>query len=103
MHIEEIRASLPDMHEDRKGTVSFGISMAGATQTREVDPLTVTQRLQHERRWAGQAEAERDEMMRLAKDRFNTKAERQAWVYGELDRMYPPIVPPKTTMSCLAC
>lgn len=70
--------------------MSTDVSIAGANQTREVDPLTVTQRLQREGRWAGQIELERNDMMRLAKDKFATKEERQLWVYGELDRMYPP-------------
>ena len=71
--------------------VSPSDSAAGATHTHEVDPLTVTKRLQEEGRWFGQIELERDEMMRLAKGRFKTKAERQQWVYSELDRMYPPL------------
>ena len=32
----------------------------------------------------------RNEMMRLGRSRFPDKAERQAWVYSELDRLYPP-------------
>ena len=81
--------------------MSLGISTAGASHTREVDPLTVTQRLQREGRWAGQLEVERDEMMRLARKRFRTKEERQEWVYSELDRLYPPepVVEPNRTMS----
>ena len=66
-------------------------STAGAAHTREVDPLTVTRRLQAEGRWYGQIELERDEMMKLAKAQFPDKIERQQWVYGELDRLYPPI------------
>ncbi len=66
--------------------------------TREVDPLTVTQRLQREGRWYGQIELERDEMMKLAKGQFPDKRERQQWVYGELDRMYPPLKK-QTSMS----
>ncbi len=46
--------------------VSPGVSTAGATQTREVDPLTVTQRLQREGRWKD-IEPERNEMMKLAR------------------------------------
>ena len=71
--------------------VSPGDSAVGATHTHEADPLTVTKRLQEEGRWFGQIELERDEMMRLAKGRFKTKAERQQWVYAELDRLYPPL------------
>lgn len=53
--------------------------------------LSVTKRLQAEGRWFGQVELERDEMMRLAKDQGLTKPEAQAWVYAELDRLYPPL------------
>ncbi|MFO1095033.1 MAG: hypothetical protein U0992_17260 [Planctomycetaceae bacterium] len=51
----------------------------------------MTQRLQREGRWKAQAEQTRDELMRSSKAHFKTKEERQAWVYGELDRMYPPL------------
>jgi hypothetical protein len=74
-----------------RAAVSPGVSMAGASHTREIDPLSVTQRLQREGRWTGQIELERNDMMRLAKDKFATREERQLWVYSELDRMYPPI------------
>ena len=71
--------------------MSLGISTAGATHTREIDPLTVTQRLQREGRWAGQIEFERDDMMRLARKQGMNKVAAQEWTYAELDRMYPPI------------
>ncbi len=71
--------------------VSPGVSTAVVTPTREVDPLTVTQRLQREDRWYGQIELERDEMMKLSKGKFPDKRARQQWVYGELHRMYPPL------------
>ncbi len=65
--------------------------------TREVDPLTVTQRLQREGRWKD-IEPERNEMMKLARKRFKTKEERQLWVYGELDRIYPTLeIPEQST------
>jgi hypothetical protein len=73
--------------------------MAGASHTREVDPQTVTQRLQREGRWSGQIELERDKMMKLAKKRFPDKEERQQWVYSELDRMYPPPEKPPMAVS----
>lgn len=76
-----------------RAAVSPGVSETGASPTREIDPLTVTQRLQREGRWFGQIELERNDMMRLAKDKFETKEERQRWVYSELDRMYPPLDP----------
>ena len=75
-----------------RAAVSPGVSTAGATQAREVDPLTVTQRLQREGRWSGQIENERDEMMRLARKGGMSKADAQVFVYSELDRMYPPLV-----------
>ncbi len=89
------------MHEDGKGTLSPAVSRAGASHTREVDPLTVTQRLQREGRWYGQIERERNEMMKLARKQGMTKIAAQAWVYGELDRLYPPEGDPvpKTTLS----
>ncbi len=74
--------------------LSPDVSTAGAIHTREVDPLTVTQRLQREGRWAGQIELERNEMMRLARKQGMGKEEAQSWVYGELDRLYPPLPPP---------
>jgi len=70
-----------------RAALSPGDSTAG------VDPLTVTQRLQREGRWKD-IEPERNEMMRLAKSRFKDKEQRQQWVYGELDRMYPPLENP---------
>ena len=59
-------------------------------RSREVDPLTVTQRLQREGRWKD-IEPQRDEMMKLARKQFKDKPSRQRWVYSELDRMYPPL------------
>ena len=61
-----------------------------ATHTREVDPLTVTQRFQREGRWP-EIEPERSDMMRTArKQKGLSKLDAQAWVYSELDRLYPP-------------
>ena len=71
---------------------SAGVSAAAAAHTREVvDPLTVTRRLQREGRWKAQAEQTRDELMKASKGQFADKESRQQWVYGELDRMYPPL------------
>ena len=75
---------------------SPGDSTAGASHTREVDPLTVTQRLQREGRWK-EIEPERNEMMKLARNQGMSKSEAQARVYAELDRMYPPLE--KRTLS----
>ena len=71
--------------------VSPDVSATGATQTHGVDPLIVTQRLQREKRWFGQADQVRDLMMRETKEAILDKAERQVWGYSELDRLYPPI------------
>ena len=38
------------------------------------------------RRWAGQIEFERNEMMKLARKQGMNKVEAQLWVYSELDR-----------------
>ncbi len=77
---------------DDRTAMSLGVSTAGATQAREVGPLTVTQRLQREGRWFGGIELERDEMMRIArKQEGMSKEDAQVWVYSELDRMYPPV------------
>lgn len=70
---------------------SAGVSERGATHTREVDPLTVTRRLQREGRWKAQAEQTSDELMQASKGQFKSKKDRQAWAYAELDRMYPPV------------
>ena len=72
-----------------RAAVSPGVSTAGVTHTREVDPLTVTQRFQREGRWKD-IEPERNEMMKLARKRGMSKSEAQAWVYAELVRLYPP-------------
>lgn len=52
----------------------------------------VSNRLMKEKRWFGQIEFERDEMMRDAsvKKQFPDKDARRLFVYGELDRLYPP-------------
>ena len=56
----------------------------------------MTQRLQREGRWKD-IEPERNEMMKLARNQGMSKSEAQAWVYAELDRMYPPLE--KRTLS----
>jgi len=78
--------------------MSLGFSTAGATHTREVDPLTVTQRLQREGRWKD-IEPQRNEMMKLARKQGIAKTDAQEWVYSELDRLYPPPVPSSGTVS----
>jgi len=80
-----------------RAALSPGVSTAGTTHTREVDPLTVTQRLQREGRWK-EIEPQRNEMMRLArKQRGLSKTDAQQWVYSEIDRLYPP--PPSSEVT----
>jgi hypothetical protein len=55
---------------------------------------SVMTRLKAEGRWFGAIELERDEMMRLCKKQYPDKDARRDWVYGELDRMYPPLDKP---------
>ena len=59
-------------------------------QTHNVDPLTVTRRLQREGRWA-EIEPLRNEMMKACRGKGMSKIDAQAWTYSELDRMYPPL------------
>lgn len=54
---------------------------------------SVMSRLKGENRWFGQIEFERDDMMKMSRKQFTDKKQRQQWVYGELDRMYPPLTP----------
>lgn len=51
----------------------------------------VAKRLQRDGLWKGQAEFTRNDLMRSSKGKFKNDAERQAWVYSELDKMYPPV------------
>jgi hypothetical protein len=43
------------------------------------------------RRRAVRIELERNDMMKLARKQGMSKTDAQAWVYSELDRMYPPL------------
>ena len=76
----------------------IGASSASNGSARTRGPLEVTRRLQREGRWA-EVEPVRDEMMRSARRQIPDKAERQAWVYAELDRLYPPLGTPKPQES----
>lgn len=83
---------------DESGTVdrvdgaglSQGVSTAAATHTREVDPLTVTKRLQRDGRWA-EVELVRNRMIKECRKQGMSKPDAQAWTYSELDRLYPPL------------
>lgn len=61
---------------------------AKATQTRQVDPLSVTKRLQRDGRWAD-VEPVRDRMIKDCRKKGMSKSDAQAWTYSELDRLYP--------------
>lgn len=70
---------------------SQGVSTATATPTREVDPLSVTKRLQRDGRWA-EVEPVRNRMIKECRKQGMSKPDAQAWTYSELDRLYPPEV-----------
>ena len=76
-----------------RAALSPGLSTAGATHTREADPLTVTRRLQREGRWR-EVEPVRDQMMRECRKQGMNREQAQAWTYAELDRLYPPLSAP---------
>jgi hypothetical protein len=65
-------------------------STAKATQTREVDPLSVTKRLQRDGRWA-EVEPIRNRLIKECRQQGMSKPDAQAWTYSELDRLYPPL------------
>lgn len=53
---------------------------------------SVYKRLVKDGRWK-EVEPIRDQMMRESRKSIPSKEARQLWVYGELDRMYPPLKP----------
>ena len=60
--------------------------------------VTVKRRLEQEGRWDSEMIMLRDQMMReCRKVKGMTKADAQQWVYGELDRLYPPLEPVNNT------
>lgn len=69
---------------------SQGVSAAKATQTREVDALSVTKRLQRDGRWA-EVEPIRNRLIKECRQQGMSKPDAQAWTYSELDRLYPPL------------
>lgn len=73
-------------------------ALSPAGEAAPADPHAYTReiakRIQSEGRWKGQAEFARDDLMRSSKGKFPDDRSRQAWVYGELDRMYPPLEVP---------
>jgi hypothetical protein len=72
-----------------RATAFQGVSPAIGTQTRDVDPLSVTKRLQRDGRWP-EVEPVRDRLIKQCRQRGMSKPEAQAWTYSELDRLYPP-------------
>ena len=66
------------------------VSAAKATQTREVDPLSVTKRLQRDGRWP-EVEPVRNRLIKECRQQGMSKPDAQAWTYSELDRFYPPL------------
>jgi hypothetical protein len=69
---------------------SQGNSAATASHAREVDPLSVSKRLQRDGRWA-EVEPVRDRLIKECRKKGMSKPECQAWTYSELDRLYPPL------------
>ena len=84
---------------DESGTVdrvggaaqSQGVATATATHMREVDPLSVTKRLQRDGRWP-EVEPVRNRMIKECRKQGMSKPDAQAWTYSKLDRLYPPEV-----------
>lgn len=66
-----------------------GFSTATASQAPEVDPLSVTKRLQRDGRWA-EIEPIRNRLIKECRQQGMSKPDAQAWTYSELDRLYPP-------------
>jgi hypothetical protein len=74
------------------------VSTAKATQTRDVDPLSVTKRLQRDGRWA-EVEPIRNRLIKECRQQGMSKPDAQAWTYSELDRLYPPPETERTACS----
>ena len=68
-----------------------GLSAATTSQAPEVDPLSVTRRLQRDGRWA-EVEPVRNRLIKECRQQGMSKLEAQAWTYSELNRLYPPLV-----------
>lgn len=69
---------------------------ATATPTRDVDPLSVTKRLQRDGLWE-EVEPVRDRLIKECRKKGMSKPDAQAWTYSELDRLYPPLEDEWTT------
>jgi len=77
-------ASKVDGESQTKGTA------AKTSQAPEVDPLSVTRRLQRDGRWI-EAEPVRNRLIKECRQQGMSKLEAQAWTYSELNRLYPPL------------
>ncbi len=67
-----------------------GLSAATAFQAPEVDPLSVTKRLQRDGRWV-EVEPIRNRLIKECRQQGMSKPDAQAWTYSELNRLYPPL------------
>lgn len=79
--------------EKRSGSVGGDAAADPASRARDL-MASVMNRLKADGRWFGKVALERDEMMALAKESIPDIVQRRLWVYGELDRMYPPVEKP---------
>lgn len=81
-----------------RAALSQDASAETAASSRELDPLSVTKRLQRDGRWP-EVEPVRDRLMRECRKQGMSKSKAQAWTYAELDRLYPPLEPEPTADS----
>jgi len=81
-----------------QGEQSQDASAVTEGHAREVDPLSVTRRLQRDGRWA-EVEPIRNRMMKECRNQGMSKPEAQAWTYSELNRLYPPLEAERTAVS----
>lgn len=73
-------------------------SAATASHAHDVDPLSVTKRLQRDGRWS-EVEPVRDRLIKECRKKGMSKPDAQAWTYSELDRLYPPLECERTAGS----
>jgi hypothetical protein len=81
-----------------RAALSQSGSTATAADTRKVDPLSVTKRLQRDGRWT-EVEPVRNRLIKECRKKGMSKPDAQAWTYSELDRLYPPLEPERTAGS----
>jgi hypothetical protein len=106
------QAPIPPMHTENMGEQDTLYQQTGDQDAGDIPPgpasgdpppeaharpreeplkITVKRRLEAEGRWAARIELERNDMMKAARKQGMSKGDAQAWVYGELDRLYPPL------------